>query len=709
MKRLLFIIALVIRCTGIAWGQNASDEQILVFRKSGCVDIFYTSTLKSISMAEDTAQAGNGPVQLFALADTTIAIPVAEIDSVTFGSRNRVVFNKDVVHLTEEHVAAVLSFDGTELVFAPGTDRDLIPDAGSLLYCDIVCEAFPYGLTARVLKRSGRDDGAVVLEVEAVQLEEIFDDLFFAGDIGPQEADRTTMPARKADDNKDKYDKSRPFDFHLDILQINGECGLRFTDVVVNLPKHYYTANIHIEPKLMVDLEFLKVPKLYEKTETSQQHVEFPVATICGVIHSRFLLHGFYELSVEASGHIGLSRTSHHTYKWTRADGEQKLEEIKPADGGKPSYSSDVELTLEGEFYTGLQADLKIGVIGDVTGVGVRGRLGPSVKGSFGLDALEILQKHYSPTEYASAELSASLKGNLSFYYYWREWLLGKEKEKTLYDTSYDIIRFSIDLLPHFTNLLARPARKQVAPEAPPVPVITAATRTDDHLLKDLEAGFALVDNETGQIVDTVSTAIVGFDDEPQAFASYLIPEPEVKDYSRYTLYPTIQYAGRRILAAPADISSGARMSPVFFKASTPTAYAVGGSHTVGTALLNQTEYIIGNIMPAMRLAGQSAAYDPRFPDIPLDAEALRSTIVGEWQGHLRDRLLDFSFREDLTGSLQGEAFAYEIEQSDKATDIAITFTPGGRQTAYRLVTITPNSITLYTNEYKQLIKLYRK
>ena len=148
----------------------------------------------------------------------------------------------------------------------------------------------------------------------------------------------------------------------------------------------------------------------------------------------------------------------------------------------------------------------------------------------------------------------------------------------------------------------------------------------------------------------------------------------------------------------------------MFFKVTNPTTYVVGGSSVVGTSLLDQTKYIVGNTIPQKsQVAGLSLSNEPRFPACYIEPDSLHRFMVDEWKGTIRNKPIDFTFNEDLTGSSQGEAFGYEVVQTDEATSIEVTFNQSGRQSTYRVVSLCPTSITLYTTEYKQLIKLYRQ
>ena len=77
-------------------------------------------------------------------------IPIADIDSVAFGSRNTVRAKNNVRRLTDSEADAIEMFDDTKLQYKEGTASSLIVKAGEKVYYDKITDVLPYGLCASV-------------------------------------------------------------------------------------------------------------------------------------------------------------------------------------------------------------------------------------------------------------------------------------------------------------------------------------------------------------------------------------------------------------------------------------------------------------------------------------------------------------------------------------------------------------------------------
>lgn len=95
-------------CVG---AQDDHDVQVLVFRNTGEVNLFYAGHLSSVEMVESENDS-QMLMQRFMVDGEAVDIPLAEIDSVAIGSRNAIKPKANVRRLTEEEAGAVRSYDG---------------------------------------------------------------------------------------------------------------------------------------------------------------------------------------------------------------------------------------------------------------------------------------------------------------------------------------------------------------------------------------------------------------------------------------------------------------------------------------------------------------------------------------------------------------------------------------------------------------------
>lgn len=90
MKKIITLFLSLIALLPIC-AQTERGEQVLVFRNTGEVNLFFSEQLDSIVYSRlDTSNIKHEDIvsQIFYSPDTAIIIPINEIDSVAFGSRN---------------------------------------------------------------------------------------------------------------------------------------------------------------------------------------------------------------------------------------------------------------------------------------------------------------------------------------------------------------------------------------------------------------------------------------------------------------------------------------------------------------------------------------------------------------------------------------------------------------------------------------------
>ena len=163
--------------------QTERGEQVLVFRSTGEVNLFFSEQLDSIVYSRldtDSVEHENIVSQIFYSPDTAIVIPINEIDSVAFGSRNETVFKKEVRQLNDVDNQWIIKFDGSNIFYKLSTPANILPSKGDRLFYGERDEIFPNGLAVKVNNVS-RTDEAYVVNVTEVEFKEIFERLFFAG------------------------------------------------------------------------------------------------------------------------------------------------------------------------------------------------------------------------------------------------------------------------------------------------------------------------------------------------------------------------------------------------------------------------------------------------------------------------------------------------------------------------------------------------
>ena len=143
------------------------EEQLLIFRNTGAIDLLFTHEVDSITTTADA--------QIFYGKDTTLFVPLAELDSVAVGNRNVQEFKGSVHELTNgKDIPWLVRVEEGHLYYKQNTPADVLPKTGEKLYYGEGNDLLPYGLAARVVSVTTRN-GEKDVEVEPLELEDIFD------------------------------------------------------------------------------------------------------------------------------------------------------------------------------------------------------------------------------------------------------------------------------------------------------------------------------------------------------------------------------------------------------------------------------------------------------------------------------------------------------------------------------------------------------
>ena len=202
MKRLLFWVTSIVATMTLH--AQSDGEQVLVFRHSGEVNLLHASRLDSITLSvydADSVMHGEAVTQVFHARDTTLVVPLAEIDSVAFGSRNIAEMRPGVKEMTAAtDLPWILRFDGASIHYRPDTPSSVLPKVGERLFFGLDGNesdesVFPCGLTAKVTAVTPLADG-IRVDVERVELDEIFSRLLYAGYIRQER--QVSIKRRKA-------------------------------------------------------------------------------------------------------------------------------------------------------------------------------------------------------------------------------------------------------------------------------------------------------------------------------------------------------------------------------------------------------------------------------------------------------------------------------------------------------------------------------
>lgn len=715
LSRLLaFLPALIIPV--LAHAETGTDNQVLVFLKSGAVEIFHQPDLKSIEMADDqyyTDHPDAGITQLFKTEDAVKAIAIADIDSVAFGNRDKVEINPDVMRFTQQHIDHIAGYDGTTLTFKQGTPQNLIPANGQKVYCDIICDQLPIGLCAVATTIAQNGSGQTTITLSNVDIADIFDSLLLVGESA-------TYTMMLSADEETSRKKAPGLDFNIinikdETISAKGAVKVVFDDIVINSFKHVYSAKITLRPTLDFSCDFNQQSTF--KKESTFGTIEIPLGAICGVIRPALKIGGFVNLNLE--GHLGLDmhREWGFTFQWQRVNGESSIITPEHADGENKTEDTYAKLNahINGELFGGLKLDLSLGLIGNLAGIIAENRIGPCIEGNCETEMLVSSENNYEPQIYSEAKIgiSGKFETEVSLFYQTIEPpkhifdLVSLKEERTqLFKKDFKFLSHEYPLFPQFKRTKAVPIKNKISKTTEKA--ISVATQTSTETLSEIEPGFALVDKTTNEIVDSVFVApLLPNSTEPQGITSILLPDKDM-DADKYIVYPVIKYDGYVVRAAPADVKSGATLSPIFFSLSKDKTRAVGGAYTVKSKTENGKTYIQGN---PIKLIHPNPLFKNTFKTNWMDVKNPSSgdiEIVGTWKGNLKDEPIALTFNSDLTGSYNGQPFTYECDVPDQG-DISIIITSDGSTDKISLMSVSDKSIKLFFHKFKRSLTLIKQ
>lgn len=680
-KSVSFIITLL--CL-LPLSAQDEDEQVLAFRKTGEVNLFYANSLDSMTLSPLDANGvlHEEPVsQVFWSQDTVMVVPIAEIDSIAFGERNVMEFHKDVKELTREaDLPWIVRVEENHLFYRLDTPTSILPKVNEKLFFGESHNLLPYGLAARVLSITTRD-GEQDVEVEPVELEDIFERLFFCGHASISQDGRLLSSRRNAPgDWFEPFILPENLDFGtLGHLDMRGETV--FTgDFVVDVLQHYYHAHIKAETEMGMEYNMHSMES--DKAEFESPRISSPLPTIAWVIFPRISLSLYTSAEAELAFNYGMKRKFTYEFDWTRKDGKQTCKFIQPRSNepGAVDDEAKMDLTLNGEIFLGARAILDLNLPGDRVGFRADMKFGPSFQGELGVGMLTSM-RNYDPQLFFKSNLSACLKLDVAASAVSHEHFLifGNEIETPIYEHEFKFLEREIDLFPQYQHTYAMTAPRANSQQTE----VSVATAVITPAPTNLETGFEIV-NPQGEVVDSVFVGTIEAKPEEtvaaQTFDTEIALPAAVKqeDMESYTMRPIFHYAGYTVSAAPVGIKKDILLQPYTSSLSNGAVSFVSSGPFIGAAVGNGTLYQVGTYMPVPL---KDNVFKDTSPSMIVNVGTYigssdAETLVGTWSGVLNGEEVTLALLDDGTGTFNDRAFEYllNIPQSG---DLQLVFDDG--------------------------------
>lgn len=710
MKRIFIVLALLLCSIGL-W----ADEQILVFRNDGSINLFRSEKLTEIACSTIDADGfphENVEYQHFIFSDTTIVIPIAEIDSVTFGNRDRIQPKKNARRIKANELPFITKYDGKKIFYKPTASADIIPTAGTYIYYDAFCEQFPYGLAAKVLS-IGSEAGEIAVNVIEVSAREIFDEYFVSGDF------ELEIPAAALSEKgyipRAPQDMDKPFELTWENIGLSAEgiIKISFTNVVASLLTGYFHADISTSVETGLKLKVESDDSGEIKSESKRARLLQGV--IAGVLYPRLDIALFVDFAASMRLNYEFKRIFNSHYEWKRMNGVNTFVMINDSDENGATTESSLEAILDGTLHFGLLADMSINTLFDSAGAGIEAKFGPELSSEFGFGMVQTLENGYEPDIFSKSHLDICMLAKLeSYYYHLDSWAWGNQEKHSLpFSAEWRFMEQRLNLLPEFSS---RAVAANVLPEPSvpyiPVPGVDIASTTSTPIEYPLGLGYELVDKVSERVIAQafLEEEIEKTNDSLQGFNKRL----PANGYKRENLYarPIVRYGGKIIKCQPTEIAQNANISPSYTGISRGGTYVVGGATTIGTVKTTLTTYIIGNNIPVVKTRNEVFKDKRTFKTVDfINNEGAQTSgdgasIFGRWSGSFKEKAISLELNSNGSAKYNGELAALKVN-SPQSGVLALLFNDG-RSLLIWVHSISSNTLTISFENSNEIITLNR-
>lgn len=643
MKKNLFILLLSL-CSLAIQAQD-DTKQVLVFRHSGAVDLFYHEQLDSIFCSNiDTLGVEHDGIvsQIFYTKDSTYVIPIADIDSVVFGNRNEIEFKQEVKVLTEEDMSWIIRVENNIIYYKPNTPATILPRVGDKLFYPEITEMFPVGLSVSVTDVTPQTN-EIAVTIEAIDLAEIFERFFYAGQI------EQTVPAG--------IHKAPQFSADLKIQgkvnigsygSISANGGVKINGIAVIQPlRNYYHVEMDVNPHVGFDMTAnIQNPEpLHDEKELWYQVL--PSVGMLFVPHIECYL--FYELNASMKFNYEMQRNFHQSIIWTRQNGQNIIEQPDRGHKQTPTDHAKIDVILDGSFYCGVGLNIYFALIGEVAGARAATRIGPEFSGNISVGLLRNLSlSDYNSEVYASGKLTVGARLAFAANLYHREGLIWGSivHENPFISANFRFWQHTINLFPEYKS--SRAVREIKNDRQQQVSVVT---RTDTELARPLETGFQLLKPNAEVAQTDFVQKLKEETPEVQGVAAVIEVPNSISPDESIDVRPVFKYDGYTIPYASVGAAQEPGVMPITTYMSKDLVTIISGAAIIGQVTEGSTTLHIGNYLPV-------PYFDPLFvPFNPYIATGIpyisnNNPLCGTWEGQIDDISTILIMKEDYTGSM---------------------------------------------------------
>jgi hypothetical protein len=719
-----FLICSYILGAGVTGLAQSYDDQLLIFRNTGEVNLLYQSSIDSITLqnTDILGQWYDEPVmQVFYTPDTTLFVPISEIDSVCLGNRNEVEFKSDVHILDEDDLLWIASTIENTILYKLDTPDSYLPKKGEKLFYGCSDDLFPIGLCAKVESVTKESDGYHII-FSSIEIDDVFSKFFYAGDISDnQSVQRAQLRATPDDTVINAHNLNESFNRSLKLDankygSLKSGIGISISGPVVLQPlKHKYSAYLLLNCKC--DYDIVLECKENGKINLNSADIHIPLGTIGGIFMPSIDLSLFFDLEAEMYFKYHQDVSAGIILDWKRENGENSFKTIPPKDNGSLKAEAKTELMLKGDIFFGLETDFNFAIVGDFLGARAKAKIGPHFKAEVGSallsDLVQLRKTHdWNPTLYAKAKFSTDIQLTLDYFVTHRRYIVaGGVTEDRIDGSIFNFRERTLNLFPEFEKGKAIKQRKKNQTE------ISISTSTKTDIEYPVEVGFDVVDPKLDLIVDSLFVGEIPSDNQTDyGVAADIEINNDIITKDTLIVRPIFHYAGYTIPYIPINVSDNAPIQPIISYGNISSVYYVSGTPIVGTFKNDSTTFHVGPYIPV----GRSSYYSIFnsfstyiYGNSKTNTEAGHShsnyNLTGTWKSNNENKMLILTFNEDNTGSLiesesPARPFTYEI---NKPTKQYVSLYTEDETIIFKVLSFENNTMVIYYKNHLESSKYF--
>lgn len=685
-KAYLLLLLSALAITALA---EDDTKQVLVFRNTGEINLFYESSLDSIVTSRmDTTGTIQDTIfsQIFYAKDTTMLIPIHEIDSVVFGNRNAIEFKSGVRILDENDLSWIIRAEATAVYYKLNTPATILPKVGQVVFYPEFDSIFPYGLAGKVTGVQTLSQ-EIKVSYEQADYADIFEHFFFAGEINSTKP--SAAPIRRV---------PIAFDHQLtgklpitEYGQINISGTISTTGNVVLSPlTHYYHADMQVSIPVGFDIQLTS-----DDSGSADAEIELlsvPLPPVAYIFHPSLDVSLVAEIAAEMNLDYSMTRTYDFSVDWTRREGNNQLTFPNQAKENEPKNEAKIDLTINGSVFTGLSTGLEFNLVGDVVGVEAEVKVGAELSGSVSMGMLQDLRE-YNPELYGNAQLTIQGKAALAASLLSKNLIWGETTKTEFFKSELTFAKKEYKLFPEYKHTAAV---KHVTEDSVS---ISAATKVDDELIRPLDAGFEIIKNDVvldSLFADTIQAEITETQGYQQKWST-----PSVAPNDSVQLRPIFHYAGHTIAYADVAVSQNPNILPYIAHMTNGSATFISGAPIIGYAKADSTAVLVGNLMYIPHVDTFFVKESPFIS--PSVVDATQSKLLGTWSGEMDGMNTTLVFNGDNSGvmtQMSSVSFDYATN-SPQHGNLELKFADSSSR-VFRVTTLNATILILWDKKKKE-------